>query len=392
MKLREIPISRIKPNPFQNHKRSARNVKDLAKQIQARGLLNPISVVKTRSGYVLVQGHRRLEAFKYLRRTTIPATIRNQRKDLDLSTDLLIENLGREDMTPVEKAEGLQHLLFTSIKSLRRRRASALGLLNRLHMYKTRKQLTSSSKGALKGISTDDMFALERILRTLNISENSARELLYILELPAPLQEKVVFSTNRQKGVIKGYLSSKMAYQLARLKDPSVQTRYARVVMNRGWGVKTFQAVVDEYIKTKADDPKFLRSRTVRNQDEDFGIRRMTERCFEFSSTLNIFRLHNLLKATMILQRVEMRASLLALREQTTALLAAIDKRLGDTETPAVPIDTAPFECEVRKFKGNDKRFTLPAAVWRKHDVRNGDKIVLQIVGLRRSAKATPKS
>lgn len=83
----------------------------LAWDIEARGLRQPIEVAKQASGprglrYRLVSGAHRLEAFRRLRRETIPAVIITG-KAAALRRDELLENLVRRDLTALERAASL---------------------------------------------------------------------------------------------------------------------------------------------------------------------------------------------------------------------------------------------------------------------------------------------
>lgn len=107
----EIAISRISPNPYQPRKRF--NPEDLASlraSIAAHGVLQPILVSETATGYQLVAGERRLRAAQAAGLDRIPAVIR-QLVDRDTLELALVENLQRADLDPIETAEAYRQLI-----------------------------------------------------------------------------------------------------------------------------------------------------------------------------------------------------------------------------------------------------------------------------------------
>jgi ParB family transcriptional regulator, chromosome partitioning protein len=107
----EIPIDRIQPNPRQPRKRfDDAALTELTDSIRASGVLQPIVVRRLGDGYELIAGERRLRASRLAGLTTIPAVVREvtNAESLELA---LVENLLREDLNPIEAAEGYRQLL-----------------------------------------------------------------------------------------------------------------------------------------------------------------------------------------------------------------------------------------------------------------------------------------
>lgn len=107
----EIMISRISPNPYQPRKRF--NPEDLASlraSIASHGVLQPILVSETATGYQLVAGERRLRAAQAAGLDRIPAVIR-QLVDRDTLELALVENLQRADLDPIETADAYRQLM-----------------------------------------------------------------------------------------------------------------------------------------------------------------------------------------------------------------------------------------------------------------------------------------
>ncbi len=110
--LQDIPVAEIQPNQYQPRKEfKADELRELRESIETVGLLQPVTVRKLPSGlgYELVAGERRLRAVKSLAWPKIPALVRDydDRSSLALA---LVENLQREDLNPIEEAEGYARL------------------------------------------------------------------------------------------------------------------------------------------------------------------------------------------------------------------------------------------------------------------------------------------
>src|SRR5260370_37033289 len=105
-----IPISRIRPNPFQPRKSfNQEQLADLEASLATSGLLQPIAVRRMGDAFELIAGERRLRAAANIGWTEIPAII----KDLDDRSSLvmaLVENLQRTDLNPIEEARGYKRL------------------------------------------------------------------------------------------------------------------------------------------------------------------------------------------------------------------------------------------------------------------------------------------
>ncbi len=109
--VREIPVTDITPNPFQPRKSfDAQSLEELKNSISEYGVLVPIIVRQSSTGYELIAGERRWRACAALLRPTIPAIVRasNDRETLEFA---IIENLQRENLNPLEEAAGFAHLI-----------------------------------------------------------------------------------------------------------------------------------------------------------------------------------------------------------------------------------------------------------------------------------------
>jgi ParB family chromosome partitioning protein len=109
--LLEIPVSAIAPNPRQPRVDfPEETLAALARSIREVGILQPVVVRRRDSGYELVAGERRLRAAKMAGLATIPAIIRES-DETEALREALIENIHREDLSPLELAAAFQELL-----------------------------------------------------------------------------------------------------------------------------------------------------------------------------------------------------------------------------------------------------------------------------------------
>jgi ParB family transcriptional regulator, chromosome partitioning protein len=108
----EVAIGAIRPNPLQPRRTfSPEGLTELAASIARHGLLQPVVVARTgERDYVLIAGERRWRAAQQAGLERIPAVVRESADDSDRLALALIENLQREDLTPIEAARAFHHL------------------------------------------------------------------------------------------------------------------------------------------------------------------------------------------------------------------------------------------------------------------------------------------
>lgn len=106
----QIPLSKIKPNPFQPRKTfRPEDLQELTQSIKEKGVLQPIMVRKKGDIWEIIAGERRFRASQKLGLLTVPA-IEVQASDVEALELALIENLQRTDLSVLEEAEGYQRL------------------------------------------------------------------------------------------------------------------------------------------------------------------------------------------------------------------------------------------------------------------------------------------
>ena len=108
----QIALIDIDPNyeqPRKNFDEDA--LKELAESIKVHGVIQPIVVTPMGKRFMIIAGERRFRASKIAGKTEIPAIIRNytQQQIREIS---LIENLQREDLSPIEEALAIQTLMI----------------------------------------------------------------------------------------------------------------------------------------------------------------------------------------------------------------------------------------------------------------------------------------
>ncbi len=107
----ELAVVDIRPNPFQPRQDvDPAALEELKASIRQAGLLQPIVVRPSGAGYELIAGERRLRACQALGWERIPA-VKREVDDRTALTLALIENLQRDDLSPVDEARGYERLL-----------------------------------------------------------------------------------------------------------------------------------------------------------------------------------------------------------------------------------------------------------------------------------------
>jgi len=112
--VKQIPLSQISPNPDQPRKTfNEKELSELAESIREKGVLSPIilrSVKNKPHLYEIVAGERRYRASKMAGLAEIPALVK-ELDDKNATEIALIENVQRENLNPIEEAEGYENLM-----------------------------------------------------------------------------------------------------------------------------------------------------------------------------------------------------------------------------------------------------------------------------------------
>ena len=107
-----VNVDEIEPNPFQARTEfDPEHIDELMRSIQEKGVIQPITVNRVGQSYHLIAGERRWRATRQAGFETIPAIVHEIESQQDLMELSLIENIQRENLTPIEEAEGYRALM-----------------------------------------------------------------------------------------------------------------------------------------------------------------------------------------------------------------------------------------------------------------------------------------
>ncbi|WP_295745929.1 ParB/RepB/Spo0J family partition protein [uncultured Limosilactobacillus sp.] len=110
----QVELAKIRPNPYQPRREFDKQaLKELAKSIDESGVFQPVILRQPNpqlERYELIAGERRFRASKLAHKKTIPAIIRTM-TDEQVMEAAILENLQREDLTPLEEAQGYATLM-----------------------------------------------------------------------------------------------------------------------------------------------------------------------------------------------------------------------------------------------------------------------------------------
>ena len=203
--LREILVEKIVPNKYQPRREfTEEKIKELAESIKQNGLLQSITVRDMGNGfYELIAGERRLRAIKYLQYARTKAIVK-ELTDEQMATLSLIENIQREELTPIEEAHAYQELLRIN-KLTQDELAKSLG----------KTQATVANK-----------------LRLLKLSN------------------KVIDAINTKK------ITERHGRAMVKL-DPSAQEKLLIQILSQNLNVSQTEEKIDTYLKIKKDTKVF---------------------------------------------------------------------------------------------------------------------------------------
>jgi ParB family transcriptional regulator, chromosome partitioning protein len=190
--LRDVPMASVRPNPYQPRTRmDEAELTDLANSMQASGLLQPV-IVRLRDGtYELIAGERRWRAAERLGWSKIPAIVKEV-DDRTLLTLALVENLQRDDLSPIDEAAGYRRL------------------------------------------GEEFHVGQSEIARAVGRDRSTVANLLRLLQLPADVQAMV-----HEKRLSAGH-----ARALLGLTDARRQSALATEAVEQGWSVREIEAAV----------------------------------------------------------------------------------------------------------------------------------------------------
>jgi len=201
--LRLIRVDLVEPNPYQPRQHIDETaLADLAKSIAESGVIQPIVVRQVGAKYQIIAGERRWRAASLAGMSEIPAIVR-QADDEQMLTYALIENIHREDLNPIERAQAyraLQKMLDCTIEELARRvgqdRSTVSNYLRLLELDESIQalvrsgQLTMGHARALLGAPPEYRTQLARKAAAEAMSVRAVEKAVQMLRAAKPPQKR----------------------------------------------------------------------------------------------------------------------------------------------------------------------------------------------------------
>jgi ParB family chromosome partitioning protein len=215
----DIDIDLLRPNRFQP--RTAMDdarIEELARSIRSNGVIQPIVVRKTDTGYEIVAGERRWRASQRAGLLKVPAVVRDIPEEKMLAA-ALIENIQREDLNPIEEAQ------------------------------------------AYRRLADEHQLTQEQIADAVGKDRSSVANYLRLLKLPAEVRSNVG----------SGALSMGHARALLSLPDESAQLRVARDIVVRNLSVRETESIVKK--PPQPDTPRETPPKDVHTRAAEDNLR-----------------------------------------------------------------------------------------------------------------------
>lgn len=210
--IQEIEVSKIAPNPFQPRKVfETTALQELADSIKEHGVIQPLVVTRTPTGFELVVGERRFRASQLAGLEKVPAIIKEAMVDQTKLEVALIENIQRQELNPIEEAQAYERLMKTF-------------------------NMTQ-----------------DQVAKKVGKSRPAVANTVRLLNLPAEVQ----------RGVIEGKITEGHARAVLGLNDPEKMILMYKKILEEGLNVRQVESKVRELtVKRQMDaavaDPKLL--------------------------------------------------------------------------------------------------------------------------------------
>ena len=151
--LRNLAVDELQPGKYQPRSQiEPEALAELAESIKAQGVMQPILVRPLGGGFEIIAGERRWRAARMAGLATVPALIRDI-PDSEALAAALIENIQREDLSPLEEAAGIQRLVQefglthqAIAETLGRSRAAVTNLLRLLELAPPVRELLAEGR------------------------------------------------------------------------------------------------------------------------------------------------------------------------------------------------------------------------------------------------------
>ncbi len=183
-----IDIHKIKPNVGQPRKQfNEEKLGELAKSIEVHGVIQPILVREIKDGFEIVAGERRFRAARKAGLKELPCIVREFSEEQNMLI-ALIENMQREDLNPIEEAEGLAKMIenfgLTQEEVSRSVGKSRPYISNALRLLKLPEKIKGFVvEGKLSGGHARTLAGLGAIEKQLLVAEKCIKNNLSVREL-----------------------------------------------------------------------------------------------------------------------------------------------------------------------------------------------------------------
>lgn len=219
-----ISLSDIRSNPYQPRTHfDEETLKEMSESIKAHGVFQPIIVKKSIKGYELIAGERRTKASRLAGLDKIPAIIRDF-DDQQMMEIALLENIQREDLSPIEEAK------------------------------------------AYKNFMTKMNMTQEEVAKRFGKSRSHVTNLLGLLSLPNEVQNDVM----------DGNITMSHARVLSKMEDDSQIMELAEKIKSEGISVHSLETISqDEDVVKKKPMPKLKKVVTTKNKVYENSMREL---------------------------------------------------------------------------------------------------------------------
>ena len=198
-RLTDLPVSQLQPGRYQPRTQiDPDSIADLADSIRAQGVMQPILVRPVAENrYEIIAGERRWRAATAAGLDTVPALVRSVRDEHALAM-ALIENIQREDLNPLEEAQGIQRLIAEfgmthedAAAAVGRSRSGVSNLLRLLQLAKPVQDLVMQGKvdmghaRALLPLAPATQIEVANVIALRGLSVREAEHLARTAQRPA---------------------------------------------------------------------------------------------------------------------------------------------------------------------------------------------------------------
>jgi len=197
-----VDIRKVEPNPTQPRQYfDEDSLAELAESVKTLGIIQPILVNDNGGHYTIIAGERRYRAARIAQLTEVPVIIKEY-TEMEILQASIIENIQRQDLTPMEEASSYKRLM------------------------------------------DEFFFSADDIAKKLGKNKHSIISALHLLEL----------SPRAQALAAQGKITASHAKALLSVEDPELQANCAEKIVQDGLSVRAAEAMIAQELKAAAKD------------------------------------------------------------------------------------------------------------------------------------------